>query len=62
MQLFWRYYARGKPGKESEEARAAHPAGLTLFAFQLRPLCIITQSLMHVTASESLADFGKKQK
>ena len=34
--------------------------GLRFFA--LRPLCIITQSLMHVTASESLSDFGKKQK
>ena len=31
------------------------------YAFQLRPVCIITQSLMHAAASESLADFGTNE-
>ena len=31
------------------------------YAFQLRPMCIIPQSLMHVLAFESLVDFGTNE-
>ena len=32
-------------------------ASSRVYAFQLRPVYVITQSLMHVTASESLVNF-----